>query len=154
TRWALSYLRGPLTAPQIAQLMAGRKPAAGGGSGVTSSIAPPGPSPAASSGSSSGDGELKARMALRAREERDAAVEKLRKKFAPKLAALKEKERRAAAAIEREQSQLSQQKMQSAFSIGASVLGALLGTRRMTVGNVSRAATAARSAARIGKEGD
>jgi hypothetical protein len=42
--------------------------------------------------------------------------------------------------------------MQSAFSIGASVLGALLGRRTLSATTVNRAATAARSAARIGRE--
>ena len=98
------------------------------------------------------EGDFRAQLALAAREQRDAAVADLKRKYAPKLAAVEEQLRRGAERIERERSQLSQQKMQSAFSIGASVLGALLGRRKLSATNVNRAATAARSAARIGRE--
>jgi hypothetical protein len=54
--------------------------------------------------------------------------------------------------VAREQSQYSQQKMQSAISIGATVLGALLGSRRLGSGTLGRATTAARSAGRMGRE--
>jgi hypothetical protein len=98
------------------------------------------------------EGDFRAKLALAAREQRDAAVADLKRKYAPKLATVEEQLRRGAERIERERSQLSQQKMQSAFSIGASVLGALLGRRTLSASNVNRAATAARSAARIGRE--
>jgi hypothetical protein len=98
------------------------------------------------------EGDFRAQLALAAREQRDAAVADLKRKYAPKLATIEDQLRRAAERIERERSQLSQQKMQSAFSIGASVLGALLGRRTLSATNVNRAATAARSAARIGRE--
>ena len=42
--------------------------------------------------------------------------------------------------------------MQSAISIGATVLGALLGSRRISSGTLGRATTAARSAGRMGRE--
>jgi len=83
---------------------------------------------------------------------RDAAVADLKRKYAPKLATLEDQLRRGSERIERERSQLSQQRMQSAFSIGASVLGALLGRRSMSAANVNRAASAARAATRIGRE--
>jgi hypothetical protein len=98
------------------------------------------------------EGDFRAQLTLAAREQRDAAVADLKRKYAPKLATIEDQLRRAAERIERERSQLSQQKMQSAFSIGASVLGALLGRRTLSATNVNRAATAARSAARIGRE--
>ena len=98
------------------------------------------------------EGDFRAQLTLVAREQRDAAVADLKRKYAPKLAAIEDQLRRGAERIERERSQLSQQKMQSAFSIGASVLGALLGRRTLSATNVNRAATAARSAARIGRE--
>jgi len=98
------------------------------------------------------EGDFRAQLALAAREQRDAAVADLKRKYAPKLAAVEEQQRRAAERIERERSQLSQQRMQSAFSIGASVLGALLGRRTLSATNVNRAASAARAATRIGRE--
>jgi hypothetical protein len=98
------------------------------------------------------EGDFRTRLRLAARERRDAAVEELRRKYAPKVLALRERERRAQERVEREKAQLSHQKLQTAFTIGASVFGALLGQRRMSVSNVNRAASAARSAGRIGRE--
>jgi hypothetical protein len=98
------------------------------------------------------EGDFRARLALAGRERRDAALEQLRRKYAPKLLTLQERERRAMERVEREKSQLSQQKLQSALSIGASVFGALLGRRTLSASNVNRAASAARAAGRIGRE--
>ena len=54
----------------------------------------------------------------------------------------------------REQSQLSQQKMQTAVNIGSSILGALLGRKAISTTNIGRIGTAARSATRIGRESE
>ena len=98
------------------------------------------------------EGDFRAQLALAAREQRDAAVADLKRKYAPKLAALEDQLRRAGERVERERSQLNQQRLQSAFSIGASVLGAFLGRRTLSATNVNRAASAARAATRIGRE--
>ncbi len=104
------------------------------------------------SGPDESEGDFRTRLALAGRERRDAAVEQLRRKYAPKLLALQERERKALERVEREKSQLSQQKLQTAFTIGASVFGALLGRRTLSATNVNRAASAARAAGRIGRE--
>ena len=106
----------------------------------------------ATSAPGTSEGDFRAQLALAAREQRDAAVADLKRKYAPKLATLEDQLRRAAERVERERSQLSQQKMQSVFSIGASVLGAFLGRKTLSAANVNRAATAARAATRIGRE--
>ncbi len=106
----------------------------------------------ASSTPDQAEGEFRAQLAQRAREQRDVAVEALRKKYAPKIASLQDRERRAQDRVEREKSQLSQQKLQTAFSVGASVLGAIFGRKAMSATNVNRAASAARQASRIGRE--
>jgi hypothetical protein len=98
------------------------------------------------------EGDFRAQLALAAREQRDAAVADLKRKYAPKLAAMEDRLRNAAERVERERSQLNQQRLQSAFSIGASVLGAFLGRRTLSATNVNRAASAARAATRIGRE--
>jgi hypothetical protein len=98
------------------------------------------------------EGEFRSRLALAARERRDSAVEDLRRKYAPKLQALDDREHRAQERVAREQSQLTQQKFQTALSIGASILGAFMGRKALSVTNINRAATAARSATRIGHE--
>jgi hypothetical protein len=98
------------------------------------------------------EGEFRAKLALALREQRDAEIEKLRKKYAPRLTTLQDQIRRADERIERERSDLSQHKMQAAISVGTSILGALLGRKAISVGNAQRIGGAARSAGRIGKE--
>ncbi len=100
------------------------------------------------------EADFRARIALGLREKRDAAVEALRKKYAPRLATLQDQIRRADDRVARESSQLSQQKVSTAISIGTSILGAFLGRKKISVGNVGRVGTAARSAGRIGRESD
>jgi hypothetical protein len=98
------------------------------------------------------EGDFRARLAQVAREKRDAAVAELRKRWQTKLQQLQDQIRRAVERREREKSQLSQQKMQTAVSIGSSILGALLGRRAISATNVGRVGSAARSASRIGRE--
>jgi hypothetical protein len=98
------------------------------------------------------EGDFRARLALAAREKRDAAVADLRKRWQTKLQQLQDQIRRAEERREREKSQLSQQKMQTAVSIGSSILGALLGRRAISATNIGRVGSAARSATRIGRE--
>jgi hypothetical protein len=111
-------------------------------------------SPIASQSMAPGDDEaaFRARIALALREKRDEQIDRVRKKFGPRLATLQDQRRRAEERIEREKAQLSDRKMQTAVSVGTSLLGALLGRKRLSVTNVSRAGTAARSAGRIGQE--
>ena len=98
------------------------------------------------------EGAFRSRLALAAREKRDAAVADLRKKYAPKLHALDDRERRAQERVDSEKSQLTQQKLQTAFSVGASILGAFLGRKTLSATTIDRAASAARSAGRLGRE--
>jgi hypothetical protein len=98
------------------------------------------------------EGDFRARLSQALREKRDAAVAELRAKFQSRVTPLQDRIRRAEERVAREQSQYSQQKMQSAISIGATVLGALFGSRRMSSGTIGRATTAARSAGRMGHE--
>lgn len=96
--------------------------------------------------------DFRIRLEVAGREERDRQVEKLRKKFAPKIRRLEERVRRAEAVVEREQEQARESKLQSSFSIGATVLGALLGRKVASARNVRRAGTAMRSLSRSRKE--
>jgi len=98
------------------------------------------------------EGEFRARLSHLLHEKRDAEVDQLRKKYAARLATLEDRVRRADERIERERSQLSQQKMQTVISVGTSIIGALLGRRKLSATNAGRIGTAARSAGRIGKE--
>ncbi len=96
--------------------------------------------------------DFRARLQVAARERRDQEVEKLRKKYAPKMAALEERIRRAEQAAEREKEQAKQQKMQTAISVGATLLGAFLGRKAVSTATMGRAATAARAGSRAWKE--
>jgi len=98
------------------------------------------------------EGEFRARIQHGAREARDAAAESLRQKYAPKMAALQEKIRRAQQAVERESGQATQQGLQVAISLGATVLGAFLGRKAVSATTLGRATTAARGAGRAMKE--
>jgi hypothetical protein len=98
------------------------------------------------------EGDFRARLTLAAREKRDMAVADLRDRWQSKLLQLQDQIRRAEATREREKSQLSQQRMQTAVSIGTSILGALLGRKAISATNIGRVGTAARSASRWGSE--
>ncbi len=100
------------------------------------------------------EGDFRGRLALLLRERRDAAVEDLRRKYAPKLTTLQDRIRAAQDRMAREQNQLKSQQISTALSVGASILGAMFGSRRITAGNIGRVATAARGAGRLGREKD
>ena len=101
-------------------------------------------------GETPGDFQVRLRDLLR--ERRDAEIEKLRARYAPKIASLQEQARRADQRVEREQSQFNAQTMNTAISVGATVLGALFGRKIGSVGNVGRATTAMRGAGRSMRE--
>jgi hypothetical protein len=109
--------------------------------------------PKLSSRAGESEGDFRTRVGQTLREQRDALVEKLRAKYAPRVQALQDQLRRARDRVAREQSQYSQQKLSSAISLGATVLGALFGSRRgLSASTMGKAATAVRSAGRIGRE--
>ncbi len=108
----------------------------------------------ATSAAGMSEADFRARIALNLREKRDATVEALRRKYAPRLTTLQDQIRRAEDRVARESSQLSQQKVSTAINIGTSILGAFLGRKKISVGNVGRVGTAARSAGRIGRESE
>ncbi|HSQ03723.1 MAG TPA: hypothetical protein VLN59_06800 [Burkholderiales bacterium] len=69
------------------------------------------------------------------------------------MAALQGRIRKAQEAVAREKAQADQQKVQTAISIGATLLGALGGRKITSSGNVGKASTAMRGASRAMKEG-
>jgi hypothetical protein len=103
-------------------------------------------------GESERDFQVRVRDAQRVA--RDAAVDAMRRKYAAREAQLEEQKRRAAVAVERESAQASQQKIQTGLSMGATILGAILGRKAIGVGSLGRATTAARGVGRTMKETD
>ena len=99
------------------------------------------------------EGEFRIRLQQLSREERDNAVEELRRKHAPKVSALQERLRRAEAAHEREVEQAKRAKTDAFVGFGSSILGALLGRRKaLSSTNVGRAARAVRGAGRAAEQ--
>jgi hypothetical protein len=96
--------------------------------------------------------EFRIRLQVAKREQRDARKEELQRKFAPKLAQLQERLRKAEERKTREADQATGKKMEAALSVGASLMSALFGRRTLSATNVSRMASAAKTAARTVKE--
>ena len=135
SRWAMSYLRGPLTRDQIKRLMDGKRPA------LDRTEVTRAPTTGAT-------GDAVAEADQKARERRDAAVDKLREQYATKLRKLEEKVRNAEQVVQREEGQARGAQLQTAISAGATILTAMLGRKRLSYTSLGRATTAARGAQR------
>jgi hypothetical protein len=96
--------------------------------------------------------EFRIRLQQSGREQRDAMTEALRQKYAPKIAALQERIRRAEQSLARESQEVAQQGIQTAISVGATLLGAFLGRKAVSTSTLGRATTAMRGAGRVLKE--
>jgi hypothetical protein len=96
--------------------------------------------------------DFRVRLQQLGREQRDDAVEKLRRKYAPKLEQLEERKRRAEQAVAREAEQAKGQKVQTAISFGATLLSSFLGRKRASLSTIGRATTAVRGVGRSMKE--
>ncbi len=98
------------------------------------------------------DRDFRIRLNQVLREKRDAAVVALKAKWTPKLNALEERLHRSEQAVAREQAQAREQQLSSAVNLGATVLGAFVGKRRMGAGTIGRASSTAMSMGRAAKE--
>lgn len=96
--------------------------------------------------------DFRIRLQQDAREERDAAAEKLRQKYAPKLAAFQERNRKAQATVQVQLEQAKSSKWQAFISFGATVLGAFIGRKAVSAGTIGKATTTARGVGRSMKE--
>ncbi len=96
--------------------------------------------------------DFRLRLQQLAREQRDDAVDALRKKYASKLTTLQERIRKAEQAVEREQAQARQAGLQTAVNVGSTLLGALLGRKAVSASTVGKAATTAKSLGRASQQ--
>jgi hypothetical protein len=110
------------------------------------------PSTGVSSRPAESERDFRIRLQESTRESRDRAIEELRKKYAPKIAALEERLRRVQQMHERQKEEASAAKMQTAISFGTTLLGSLFGRKTVSMGNIGRATTAARGVSRSMKE--
>lgn len=96
--------------------------------------------------------DFRLRLELEAREARQRETEKLRSKYASKLAGIEKRIKTAEQRVEREKGQASRATMDSVISIGSTLLGALFGRKTFSVTNVGKAATAARGMGRAAEQ--
>jgi DNA helicase HerA-like ATPase len=89
--------------------------------------------------------DFRIRLGQQAREKRDAELDKLRQKYAAKINTLQNQLMLARQRLEREEEQYKGQMTQTAISMGATILGAILGRKTSQIG---RATTSARGASR------
>lgn len=92
--------------------------------------------------------DFRIRLQVHAHELRDEKIAALRAKYSSKLATAVEKVRKAEQAVQREQQQASQAKMDTAISVGGAILGAIFGRGKVGVGTLGKVATASRGAGR------
>jgi hypothetical protein len=97
-------------------------------------------------------GAFRVRVRQAAHERRDAEVEELRAKYAKKVETVEKRVERAERAVERERGQAEQARLLSAVSIGQTILGVLLGRKKISSTNAGRAGTAARSVGRANQQ--
>ena len=98
------------------------------------------------------EGDFRQRLATQLREKRDAEVERIRGRYAAKVAALQDRIRRAQDRVSVEQSQYDAQKIQTAISAGAAILGAFFGRKTLSAGTIGRSTTAMRGVGRAARE--
>ena len=98
--------------------------------------------------------DFRIRLQQAARERRDFELDRLRQRYAPKISSIEQRSLRARTRVEQEQAQYNQQKVQTAISVGATILGALMGRKTLGAGTLGRATTATRQASRIARGKD
>jgi hypothetical protein len=96
--------------------------------------------------------DFRVRLQQSGREQRDTQSEGLRQKYAPKIALLQDRIRKAAQMVERQQTESRSSQLQAAISVGATILGAFMGRKTISATNIGKATTAIRGAGRAIKE--
>jgi hypothetical protein len=96
--------------------------------------------------------DFRVRLADTAREQRDAAVEKLRERYANKTVTLEDRLRRARARVEKEKEQASREKLSTAVSVGSAILSILTGRKGFSKTDLNRAGTAMRGVGRAAEQ--
>ncbi|MHB8974173.1 MAG: ATP-binding protein [Pirellulaceae bacterium] len=98
------------------------------------------------------EADFQIRLTQRAREQRDADVEKLRNRYASKMVTLQERIRKAQDTVDREQSEYRERSVDTAISVGTSLFGAIFGKKILSRQNVDRASSSARRAGRVARQ--
>ncbi|MFN0021635.1 MAG: ATP-binding protein [Pirellulaceae bacterium] len=98
------------------------------------------------------EADFRIRLSHTGRETRDAQLEKLRQKYAPKITSLTEQIRKAAVRVEKEKSQSTQQMLGTALSFGSTILSAFMGRKLTSVSNINKASSAMKNAGKVFRE--
>jgi len=99
------------------------------------------------------EGDYRIRVRLATHELRDQGLDKLRRRYEPKVQRLQDQIARAEDRLQKEREQLTQRGAETALDLGSTVLGALFGRRVLSAGNARRAAGTLKSAGRAAREG-
>jgi hypothetical protein len=92
------------------------------------------------------------RLEQAAKEARDEQLDRLRAKYAPKLLALEDKIRRAEQTVQRQKDQARSASLTSLVRFGTTILGAVVGRKKITTATINKAGTAIRTAGQSMKE--
>jgi hypothetical protein len=98
------------------------------------------------------EGEFRVRLQDAASERRDAAIAKIRKRYATKTTTLENRLLRARQALSVQKEQSSKKKLDTAISFGTAILGAVLGRKKLSSSTTSKVGTAIRTAGGARKE--
>ena len=98
------------------------------------------------------EADFRVRLTDAAREKRDLAVEKLRKRYAPKLARIEERIRKAEQKIAKEEEQYKASRKSSWLSMGTTLVGSLLGRKKLSATTARGVGTSVRSMDKASKE--
>jgi vacuolar-type H+-ATPase subunit D/Vma8 len=104
------------------------------------------------SNSGESESDFRIRVSQLTREKRDRTTEALRNKYGPKIALLEDRIRRAEQRVEKEKTDVRQAGIQTAISLGATLLGAFMGRKTFSTGTIGRASTTMRTGMRTVKE--
>ena len=98
------------------------------------------------------EGDFRARLQDSASENRDAAIAKIRKRYATKTTTLENRLMRAEQAIAVQEEQSTKKKLDTAISFGTAILGAVLGRKKLSSSTATKMGSAVRTAGSARKE--
>jgi len=101
---------------------------------------------------SESEGDFRVRLQDVASENRDAAIAKIRKRYATKATTLENRLMRAEQAIAVQQEQSTKKKLDTAISFGTAILGAVLGRKKLSTSTATKMGSAVRTAGSARKE--
>jgi hypothetical protein len=98
------------------------------------------------------EGDFRARLQDAASEKRDAAIAKIRKRYATKTTTLENRLMRAEQAIAVQKQQSTKKKLDTAISFGTAILGAVLGRKKLSTSTATKVGSAMKTAGSARKE--